>query len=210
MRDPLGEDEHGDRIAAPEESVLLEVEELAAEVFEAAPTPQELVLVGPRPPVGIVIGEDDEADHGSTPEFDQAVVVPIHPEGHLGVAMGLGLGVEQDILRRAIDPGDPDEAIQMLTTVLGIMGDLPEFGVEVDRGFGPVDAPEDRALAQLEEWAKEEFPGLLPGGIEVGDRVRHPGIGAEPGAAPPSPDLGGGGEGKLRVEGRELRENARS
>ena len=176
MSDSLGEDELGDRIAAPEESVLLEIEELAAEVFEAAPTPPELLLVGPRPPVGIIIGEDDEADHGSTPELDQAVVIPIHPEGHLGVAMGLGLGVEQDILRRAIGPGDPDEAIQMLTTVLGIMGDLPEFGVEVDRGLGPVDAPEDRALAQLEERAKEELPGLLPSGIEIGGRVRHPGI----------------------------------
>jgi hypothetical protein len=58
--------------------------------------------------------------------------------------------------------------------MLGIVGDLPELGVEVDGGLGPVDAPEDRPMAQLQEGAQVELPRLLPGTVEIGVETGHP------------------------------------
>jgi len=173
MRDPLGEDHLGDGIPAPEKELVLEVQELAGEVVEPAPTPPEFVLIGAGSPEGIVVGQDHQRNHGPTPELDQPAVVPIHPECHLGIAMGLGLGVEQDVLREAIGTGDSDETVQVLASEFGIVGDLPEFRVEIDRRFGPIDAPMDRPLAEPEERTEEEVPGLLPGAVEIGNWIGH-------------------------------------
>ncbi len=168
LGDPLGEDELGDGVVAVEQLVVRKIEELAGQELEPIPAAPELVLVEFRPPPGIVIGEDGEADHWPGVEFEKTGVVPVHPEGHLGGWLGLGLDVEQSVIEARIGAGESDEPIGMLTSMLRIGRHFPELGVEIHHGPGPIDAPMDLGLQQLEDRLDEDLRGLLPGAVEIG------------------------------------------
>jgi len=129
--------------------------------------------VAARTPSGVGIAQDRQAEHRQAVAFEEAVAVQAHPQGEVGVALGLHLDVQQHQGLLAALELDPDHQVHLtaLPPRRGLTrqrsAQMAGLAVQEDRGDAPVDGPVDRGEEELQEVREVGGQRFLPDGVEV-------------------------------------------